>query len=257
MEFLTIKKQNHVFEICLNRPEKRNALNSEFVQELKAAFAEAASDTETKIILLRANGDAFCAGADLAYLQQLQSNSFEENLADSTQLKELFALIYTQPKITVAQVEGHALAGGCGLTTVCDFVFAIPEANFGYTEVKIGFIPAIVMYFLLRKIGEAQARRLLLTGDLVSADFMKNLGLVYEVCEKENIANQVETFCQKIITTTSAEAVALTRKMIAEIQTMEVAKGLQYAANNNAHARATEDCKRGIAAFLNKEKLSW
>ncbi|HWA36104.1 MAG TPA: enoyl-CoA hydratase/isomerase family protein, partial [Cyclobacteriaceae bacterium] len=154
--------------ITLNRPEKRNALNQEMVSELEAAFQKASSDDSAKVIVLRARGEAFCAGADLGYLQQLQKYSYEENLADSSHLKELFFLIYTLNKVVIAEVQGAALAGGCGLAAVCDFVFTVPEAKFGYTEVKIGFIPAIVTVFLLRKIGESRAKELLLSGSLIS-----------------------------------------------------------------------------------------
>ncbi len=147
--------------ITLNRPDKRNALSFDLVKELKEAFARAEDDAAVKVIVLRANGEAFCAGADLAYLQNLQKFSHVENLADSNHLKELFLQIYILKKVVIAQVQGHALAGGCGLATVCDFSFSVPEAKFGYTEVKIGFIPAIVMVFLIRKIGEGKARHLL------------------------------------------------------------------------------------------------
>jgi methylglutaconyl-CoA hydratase len=257
MSFVSINKHDRIFEIILNRPDKRNALNSEFVQQLTEAFTEANDDKETRVVVLKANGQAFSAGADLAYLQQLQNNTFEENLQDSSQLKELFHLLYMHKKVVIAQVEGHAIAGGCGLATVCDFTFSVPEAMFGYTEVKIGFVPAIVMFFLLRKIGEAKARELLLTGDLISAQRAKELNLLTEIIEADKIANHVNEFAMKLVRETSPESIALTRKMIAEIQDKATIEALDYAARQNAHARASEDCKRGIGAFLAKEKISW
>src|ERR1039458_5292691 len=145
MEFVLTRNRGKVFEIILNRFEKRNALNNLFVQELTVAFLEADKDPEVRVIILKAKGKAFSAGDDLEYLQELQKNSPEENLDDSNQLKNLFKFIYLQKKLVIAQVEGHAIAGGCGLVTVCDLAFSIPDAMFGYTEVKIGFIPAIVM----------------------------------------------------------------------------------------------------------------
>jgi methylglutaconyl-CoA hydratase len=156
--------------ITLNRPEKRNALSPELVTELKNAFNKAEQDAAVKVVVLKANGESFCAGADLGYLQQLQNFSFEENLADSNHLKEFFLKIYTLNKVVIAQVQGHALAGGCGLAAVCDFTFAVPEAKFGYTEVRIGFIPALVSVFLIRKLGEQKARHLLLTGEIIKAE---------------------------------------------------------------------------------------
>ena len=142
MNLVHYKVNNRVAYITLNRPEKRNALNSEVVILLKESFHNAISDDLVKAIVLKANGEVFSAGADLAYLQQLQNNSYQDNVADSTSLKDLFYTIYTSPKVVVAQVEGHAIAGGCGLVSDCDIVFSVPEAKFGYTEVKIGFIPA-------------------------------------------------------------------------------------------------------------------
>ena len=169
MEYVLTNKKGNILEIILNRPDKRNALNSEFVGELRQAFGEANADDSIRVIILKGSGKAFSAGADLGYLQQLQNNTYDENLQDSSHLMELFKLMYSHKKLIIAQVEGHALAGGCGLATVCDFIYTVPEALFGYTEVKIGFIPAIVMFFLLRKIGEAKARELLLTGTLIEA----------------------------------------------------------------------------------------
>ena len=160
MSLIIYSVKDRVGYITLNRPEKRNALSSELVTALKEAFATAKNDRDVKVIVLKANGESFCAGADLAYLQQLQQFSFQENLADSNHLKDLFLQIYQLEKVVVAQVQGHALAGGCGLATICDFVFAVPEAKFGYTEVKIGFIPALVSIFLIRKIGEQKAKQL-------------------------------------------------------------------------------------------------
>src|ERR1044071_387724 len=183
--------------ITLNRPDKRNALDEELIQNLSTTFDRASNDPSVKVIILKANGEAFCSGADLGYLQQLQKFSFDDNLADSTRLKELFLKIYTLNKVVIAQVEGHAIAGGCGLATVCDFIFSVPEAKFGYTEVKIGFIPAIVMVFLVRKIGDQAARQLLLSGNLISAS---GSGLVFKISNKETIAAEVIDFAGKLIT---------------------------------------------------------
>src|ERR1700754_1271291 len=177
--------------ITLNRPEKRNALNEELIRSLSDVFDRAANDSSVKLIVLKANGEAFCSGADLGYLQQLQNFSFDDNLADSTRLKDLFLKIYTLNKVVIAQVDGHAIAGGCGLATVCDYIFSVPEAKFGYTEVKIGFIPAIVMLFLVRKIGDQRARQLLLSGNLVSAEDAAELGLITRISGKPTIKEDV------------------------------------------------------------------
>lgn len=248
---------NRVGYITLNRPEKRNALSFELVQQLKDALIVAERDENCKVIVLKANGDAFCAGADLAYLQQLQANTFEENLADSQHLMQLFQLIYHCKKVVIAQVQGAALAGGSGLATVCDFCFATPESTFGYTEVKIGFIPAIVMVFLVRKVTELRAKQLLLTGEVFKAEKALEYGLINQVVPSTELAQTVNAFAQQLCNQTSGQSAATIKEMLAEVQQLSLEEGLHYAANMNANARATEDCQKGIAAFLNKEKLSW
>jgi len=257
MEFVLTRNRGKIFEIILNRFEKRNALNSLFIQELTIAFLEADKDPEVRVIILKAQGKVFSAGADLEYLQQLQNNTYEANLEDSTQLKNLFKFIYLQKKLVIAQVEGHAIAGGCGLVTVCDFAFSVPEAMYGYTEVKIGFIPAVVSYFLIRKVGEAKARELLLTGKLVSAEYMEKIGIVNEVIDAEKIEEYVLAFAEKLSIETSANSIAATRAMIAEIQTYRPFDAMNYAAELNARVRMHDDCKRGIAAFLDKGEVNW
>ena len=257
LQFASLSIQNRVAYITLNRPEKRNALNAQVVQDLKDLFKEAESSELVKIIVLKATGDAFCAGADLAYLKELQQNTFEENVADSNHLKELFEQIYLNKKVVIAQVEGLAIAGGGGLATVCDFVFSVPEAKFGFTEVKIGFVPAIISVFILRKIGEMRTKELLLTGDLVSANKAKALGLINYVVEKENIEDEVQAFSEKLIKNCSGDSLALTKTLLATVSSMDYKEGLNYASNMNANARSTKDCKAGISAFLNKEAIKW
>jgi methylglutaconyl-CoA hydratase len=257
MSLIIYSVKDRVGYITLNRPEKRNALSNELVNELTVAFDQAENDSSVKVIVLKANGDAFCAGADLAYLQQLQNFSFEENLEDSRQLKNLFLKIYQLKKVVIAQVQGHALAGGCGLATVCDFTFAVPEAKFGYTEVKIGFIPALVSVFLIRKIGEHKAKQLLLTGEVIKAPEALTRGLINQVVSAAELEQTVFEFASDLILNNSGQSMQLTKQLIAQVQSMSLEEGLEQAANMNAHARSTEDCKAGIAAFLNKKELKW
>lgn len=257
MKLVLFEVKERIGYITLNRPEKRNALSHEMVSELQQAFSMAEEDQKVKVVVLRAKGDAFCAGADLQSLKQMQTNSLEENLADSNQLKELFLKIYQLKKIVIAEVQGHALAGGCGLTTVCDFVWAVPEAKFGYTEVRIGFVPALVLVFLIRKIGEHKARHLLLSGELYPAREAQQWGLCHEVVSPEALSESVFSFAQKLIKNNSGHSMLTTKKMIDAVQGMSLLEALQYAATQNAEARASADCKKGISAFLNKEKISW
>lgn len=257
MALVLTEKKDRIGYVTLNRPDKRNALSFEMVTELKKAFHQMNEDQAVKVIIINAKGTAFCAGADLAYLQQLQTNSYEENLDDSRHLMELFQMIYTIPKVVIAAVQGHAIAGGCGLATVCDFAFTVPEAKFGYTEVRIGFVPAIVKVFLLRKIGEAKAKSLLLTGELITAEEAMEMGLITGLIESGSFEEEVKAFAKELVEKNSGQSMALTKQMIANVQQMSLEDGLNYAADMNAKARATDDCKKGISSFLNKEKISW
>lgn len=257
MNYIEYSKENRIGYIVLNRPEKSNALNFAVVSELKTAFSQAAEDKEVKVIILKAKGKVFCAGADLGYLQQLQQNNYQENLQDSNHLRELFYQIYTLNKIVIAQVHGHAIAGGCGLASVCDFAFTVPAAKFGYTEVRIGFVPAIVTIFLLRKIGEMKAKSLLLSGELITAAEAKDLGLVNNIFDEAGLEKQVQEFAEMLIAKNSGQSLTATKQLIANTQEMGLEEGLSYAAALNAKTRDTSDCQKGIAAFLAKEEVKW
>ncbi|MCD4794466.1 MAG: enoyl-CoA hydratase/isomerase family protein [Bacteroidales bacterium] len=257
MQYISLTTKDRIGYITLNRPEKRNALNAQLIDELKQAVKLAENDNNAKIIILKAEGKAFCAGADLEYLQSLQTNSYDENLKDSENLMELFRMIYISKKVFIAQVEGHAVAGGAGLATVCDFIFSVPEAKYGYTEVSIGFVPAIVSVFLIRKIGEAKAKDLLLTGKIITASQAKEMNIFNKVINKDEIKKTVFNFAQELINNTSEESLKLTKQLINKVQDTDYNSALKYAAKINAESRATNDCKKGIAAFLNKEKIKW
>lgn len=256
MSLILTNIEGRVGTIVLNRPEKRNALSAELVTELKQAFLDFNSNENVKIILLKSASLPFCAGADLAYLMQLRNFTFEENVADSQHLKELFELIYTSPKITISQVEGPALAGGCGLATVADFCFASIEATFGYTEAKIGFLPALVMVYLREKVGMQVMTDWLLTGRVFGADEAFNCGLIYQVSASDDIEKQVNDFISKLTIGVSQQSIEGIKKMMRNLP-FDRSEALNYAAEMNAHARATSDCRKGIDAFLNKEKITW
>jgi methylglutaconyl-CoA hydratase len=257
LQYIQYYCENRIGYIVLNRPEKRNALNYDVVTDLKTAFDMAEADETCKVIVLKAEGPVFCAGADLEYIQKLQHNTYQDNLDDSTHLMQLFHQIYTLKKVVIGQIHGHAIAGGCGLATICDFAFTVPEAKFGYTEVKIGFIPAIVMVFLVRKIGEARAKEILLTGDLITAEQAQALNLVNYVVPAASLEEEVRNFALKLCSQNSAQSMEITKDMMARVQEMSLKKGLNFAAEQNAVARSTDDCQRGINAFLTKEKLVW
>ncbi|MER3523124.1 MAG: methylglutaconyl-CoA hydratase [Ignavibacteria bacterium] len=244
--------------ITLNRPEKRNALDDTMVAELTTAFAQASRDQHVKVVLLKANGSAFCAGADLEYVSRLAAFDLEENRQDSSKMAHLFKMIYELRKPVIAVVNGPALAGGCGIATVCDVIVASEEqATFGYTEVRIGFIPAIVMIFLIMRVGEGKARELILRGNVLSAREAHRIGLANIVVPQAELDRTADTLAEECITNNSLHAMGLCKEMLSKLHGLNVADSLEFAANMNAAARMTADCKAGVAAFLRKEKIQW
>lgn len=257
MDLVVINKSERIAYITINRPDKRNALNPELVKLLSNAFNDAIRDNDVKVIVLKANGDVFSAGADLEYLQKLQQNTDVENFTDTYILKELFLTIYRSPKLVIAQVEGHAIAGGCGLASVCDVIFSVPQAKFGYTEVKIGFIPALVSCFLIRKLGEGRVKELLLSGELIDAKTASIYGLINFIASKEEIESAVHTYAKKIVEGTSSNSITVTKQLLSTVQDLNLDESLNLAIGLNVQTRSSADCKKGITAFLNKNKLEW
>ncbi len=239
--------------IWLNRPEKRNALDRTMVEELYTAITELESDEAVRAIVLGGRGPAFCAGADLDYLRHMAEFTVLDNMEDSAALARTLRAIYDVSKPTIARVHGPALAGGCGLATVCDVIIASEQASFGYTEVRIGFIPAIVMAFLIRKVSQMQARELVLSGRVINAQEAYGRGLITMVTEggEQELDARVNEIAGAIVKT-SPSAVALTKQMLSALDGMPLDSALDYASRMNALTRMTPDCQRGIAKFLNK-----
>ena len=251
-EILGISKAGPVLTLTLNRPDKRNALNTGLVAALLDALEDAATDEAIRIVVLTGAGDVFSAGADLSALQEMRNATAVENLADSEHLAKLFEQIYLYPKPVIARVNGHAIAGGCGLAAVCDFSIAAEGVKLGFTEVRIGFVPAIVAVFVLRKLGETAARDLLLRGDLVTAEAAAGIGLITRAVPAERLNEAVDGLAAEISSNTSGTAVALTKRLLANVPGMGLKEALAYAAQLNALARGTE-----VEAFLNKTDPPW
>ena len=244
--------KNNIGLIFLARPEKRNALNPVLVKSLKDILIEFVKNDVVKSIIITGEGNSFCAGADLEYLKSISTNSTIENYNDSKSLAELFIMIYEYPKPTIAAVNGAAIAGGCGLASVCDFIVAHPEkSEFGYSEVKIGFIPAIVSIFLIKKVGEGLARQLLLEGDNISGQRAYELGYVNYLAE--NVMDESISLA-KNINKNSVESLKLTKQMINNISNLSAKEAVNYCIGLNTISRSTNDFKSGIEKFLNKDK---
>ncbi len=242
---------NKMALIKLNRPEKRNALHPDLVKEFKEKLKQAGNDDKVSILIITGEGKSFCAGADLSYLQDLNDYSLLENEEDSRSLAQLFLDIYNFPKPTIASVNGAAIAGGCGLASVCDIIVADQQhAKFGYSEVKIGFIPAVVSIFLIRKIGEGRAKHLLLTGEVIDAEKAFQLGLVNYLTENVN-AFSFELASSML--NNSDFSMRFTKQMISDISTLTVDKAVEYSIELNAISRTSDDFKKGLSSFLNKK----
>jgi methylglutaconyl-CoA hydratase len=252
---ILVAEEDEVRRITLNRPERRNAMTPEMQTELIAAIEDAAA-SDCRAVVFAGAGEAFCAGLDLSALQRMNDKSADEHTADATRVARLFRTLYELPKPTVAMVQGPAIAGGTGLATMCDFTLAAPGAKFGYTEVKIGFVPAVVSAFLVLQIGEKRARDLLLTGRLFTSEEALQLGLVNEVTE----AGRLEIRMLEIVRAlkvNSPEAISATKRLLAGQNRVWLDTAIAQALAANAEARGTHDFREGVAAFLEKRKPEW
>lgn len=244
-----------VATITLNRPDKRNAISFELIHDLSAALREVA-ESDAIVVILTGAGKAFCSGLDLENLKALIGRSPEQNLQDSQTMVRLFRALYEFPKVTIAAVNGAAIAGGTGLALLCDFTLAVPDAKFGYTEVRIGFVPAIVSTFLLRQVGEKIARDLLLTGRLFNAEEAARVGLINEVVPSEKLINRARELAASLMENSPASLRA-TKKLLNDHARPELDAQIEAAVRENAAIRTTADFREGISSFLEKRKPVW
>ena len=241
--------------VTLDRPEKRNALSYELIDELLAMFEEVAKSS-ARVLVLTGAGKAFCAGMDLENLKGFIGRTPEQNLKDSEKVAQLFRTLYDFPKPTIAAVNGAAIGGGVGLATLCDFTLASAGAKFGYTEVRIGFVPAIVSVFLLRQVGEKAARDLLLTGRLFDAEEARRIGLVKEIVSADKLLEGASELARQLVEN-SPESLRATKRLLTAYARVELDKQMELAVRENAAIRTTDDFHEGISAFLEKRKPRW
>ena len=250
-ETVLFETRDGVAHVTMNRPEKRNALNEEIVTGLKEALRRANSDESTRCIVLRGAGSDFCAGADLSALQKIAQASVAENLEDAQSLAELFLMIRELDVPVIAAVRGRALAGGSGLALACDIVVAERDARFGFPEVKIGFVPAMVMAILRRNASEKKAFELIATGVEISAEEAGQSGLVNHVFDRDVFDSELEAFAQRFVKT-SRSALSLSKKLFYSTDGVAFPDALAAGVDLNATARMTKDCRAGVARFLEK-----
>lgn len=251
-----------IHTILLNRPEKRNALTPELIADLTQALEAAAANAASRVVILTGAGSAFCAGLDLEHLERMcdaaaSDPEFTANCrADAKGIANLLHTLYVLPKPTIAAVNGPAIAGGMGIATLCDFTLAVPEAKFGYTEVRIGFIPAIVSAYLRSQIGDKKARDLLLTGRLISAEEARVLGLVTRVVPEPELVREARALGEKLLRNSPA-AMHATKRLLTQFAERTLAEDLEAAIHANVEARCTEDFREGVRAFLEKRNPQW
>jgi len=241
--------------LTLNRPDKRNAISYELIEDVLRALEEA-KHSSARILILTGAGKAFSAGMDLDNLKALIGRTPEQNLRDSRTMVSLFRTLYEFPKVTIAAVNGAAIAGGTGLALLCDFTLAVPEAKFGYTEVRIGFVPAIVSTFLLRQVGEKIARDLLLTGRIFDAEEALRIGLLKEIVPPEKLMGRARELAAELMES-SPMSLAYTKRLLTDHARAELDAQIEAAIRENAGIRATADFREGIASFLEKRKPKW
>jgi methylglutaconyl-CoA hydratase len=262
MPSLLIEDHGPIRTLTLNRPAHRNALTPELQHELIVALDAVSHSKATRVLILTGAGDAFCAGLDLAALKELAkvqqpgSQPAFELADDSHRFARILRTLYELPIPTIAQVNGHAIAGGTGLATVCDFTFAVPNAKFGYSEVKIGFIPALVSAFLTLQIGDKRARNLLLSGSIFTAEQAHALGLVTEIVEPAQLAARVQAMAQILIANSPASLCA-TKALLADQQRAWLDHAILLALSASRRSRITPDFTEGVTAFLEKRKPVW
>jgi len=245
------KAENNIGILTLNRPEKRNALHPDLIKQMYEKLKDIEKDENIKVLIITGEGKAFCAGADLSYLNKLRQYSSIENEKDSRELAELFLMIYNFPKPVIAAVNGAAIAGGCGLASVCDLIVANERhSRFGYSEVKIGFIPAMVSIFLIRKVGEGFANQLFLSADIINGKRAYEMGLVNYLYN--NVLDGTMDVASNL-SSSSLYSLRLTKKMIKTVSRLSVEDAVEYCIGLNTISRSSKDFKNGLEKFLTKE----
>lgn len=253
MKYLeVIQKENGVTEVWLNRPELHNAFNAELIEEMISTFS---SFKNERLIILSGKGGSFCAGADLNWMKAMKNYSKEENFRDSKRLAKMFSTINDCDVPILGRVNGHALGGGVGLVSVCDFVIANQEATFGFTEVRLGLIPAVISPYCISKIGESNARAWMISGERFSAENAKVMGLVHEICTENDLDLKVDEYKKKFLAA-GPEAAKESKRLIRGV--MKALKSSEdFTCQMISERRVSEEGQEGMRALLEKDKPNW
>lgn len=255
-ETVEVKAENQVAWVALNRPEVRNAFNEVMIAELIQVLDEVERDDSVRVMVLTGNGKAFCAGADLKWMKKMKDFTVEENYKDALELAELMYKLYHLPKPTIARVNGASIGGSNGLVAACDMAVASHRAEFSLSEVKIGLVPACIGPYLLKKTGEAACRQLFLSGERISADQAKRLGLINDVVTHVNLTTRVKEKVANLLTS-GPHALAVSKDLLGRISEMPLSEAKDYTARVIAELRTGDEAQEGMAAFLEKRRPDW
>ncbi|MGA2622638.1 MAG: enoyl-CoA hydratase/isomerase family protein [Bacteroidota bacterium] len=255
---VTYEVKDRVATVTMNRPDKRNALDETMIEELAGVLQNINRSAESRVAILTGAGGFFCAGMDLDYLRIMSDKGHEDNLKDAHNFLNLLEIVSNLKKPIIAMVDGPALGGGCGLAAACDFVLAAKDSSrLGTPEVHLGFVPAVILVFLIKRMGEGRAKELVLRGNILDAAKAKEVGLVTEIIEDSKLKPTTVAFAEELAATTSPSSINLTKELFSRMNDMNLKEIMEYAANLNALARKTGDFRKGIDSFIKKEKLQW
>ena len=258
MSYNTIRyeKKDQVGYITFNRPEIHNAFNSTVIEEMLHLFGELSQDDDLRLVVLTGEGKSFCAGADLNWMRSVIDQSFEENLAESNKLADLFYTIYSFKRPIIGRINGAAIGGGTGFVAVCDIAIAARSAKFSFSEVKIGVVPACIGPYVIKKMGEGKARELFITGERMKADRAFEVGLVNKVVDDDQLDAEVAGLV-KFVLSSGPEAVAMAKKLVSEVPGMTPDEFKPYTAEMIASLRISDEGQEGMDAFLSKRRPKW
>jgi methylglutaconyl-CoA hydratase len=255
-ETIQYQKRESVGYADFNRPEIHNAFNSTVIREMLDLFSQLEKDEDLRLVVLSGKGKSFCAGADLNWMRSVVTQSFEQNLAESNELADLFYKIYTFKRPIIGKINGAAIGGGTGFVAVCDIAIAARSAKFSFSEVKIGVVPACIGPYVIKKMGEGKARELFITGERMKAERAFQVGLVNKVVDDEQLHDEVDTLVESVLSS-GPEAVAMAKKLVSEVPSMTPDQFKPYTAEMIARLRVSDEGQEGMDAFLNKRPPKW
>jgi methylglutaconyl-CoA hydratase len=253
---LDVKIEDLVARVTLNRPEVRNAFDEVMIGELIQVIDRVDKDDSVRVLLLTGSGKVFCSGADVNWMKKMKEYTREENYADALQLAELMFRLYSLPKPTIARVNGASIGGSNGLVAACDIVIASHRAEFSLSEVKIGLVPACIGPYILKRIGEQASRELFLTGERISADQAKEIGLVNDVVTHSNLTKRVGEKVSNLLSS-GPVALAVSKELLSRLSVISLDEAKEYTARVIADLRLGEEAQEGMKSFLEKRKPNW